>query len=67
MSVPKSRYHHSLLKQLRKKVPAAEDARNTRHPEKVSLACTIGTEWRNCSEFLEGRQFWNANGRKTGL
>lgn len=38
------------------KVQAAEDAWNTRNPEKVSLAYTIDTEWRNRSEFLQGRQ-----------
>jgi uncharacterized protein len=37
------------------KVQAAEDAWNTRDPEKVSLAYTIDTEWRNRSEFLKGR------------
>jgi len=37
------------------KVQAAEDAWNTRNPEKVSLAYTIDTEWRNRSEFLQGR------------
>ncbi|OQP57149.1 DUF4440 domain-containing protein [Niastella vici] len=37
------------------KVQAAEDAWNTRNPEKVSQAYTIDTEWRNRSEFLKGR------------
>ena len=37
------------------KVQAAEDAWNTRDPEKVSLAYTIDTEWRNRSAFLKGR------------
>ena len=37
------------------KVQAAEDAWNTGDPEKVSLAYTIDTEWRNRSEFLKGR------------
>lgn len=37
------------------KVQAAEDAWNTRNPEKVSLAYTVDTEWRNRSEFLTGR------------
>ena len=37
------------------KVQAAEDAWNTRNPEKVSQAYTIDTEWRNRSEFLNGR------------
>ena len=38
------------------KVQMAEDAWNTQNPEKVSLAYTIDTEWRNRSEFLNGRQ-----------
>ena len=38
------------------KVQAAEDGWNTRNPEKVSLAYTRDTEWRNRSEFLNGRQ-----------
>ena len=37
------------------KVQAAEDAWNTRDPEKVSLAYTVDTEWRNRSEFINGR------------
>ena len=37
------------------KVQAAEDAWNTRDPERVSLAYTEDTEWRNRSEFLHGR------------
>lgn len=37
------------------KVQMAEDAWNTRNPEKVSLAYTPDTEWRNRSEFLNGR------------
>jgi len=37
------------------KVQAAEDAWNSRDPERVSKAYTIDTEWRNRSEFLNGR------------
>lgn len=37
------------------KVQAAEDAWNTRDPERVSLAYTEDSEWRNLSEFLSGR------------
>jgi len=33
----------------------AEDAWNTRDPDKVSLAYTPDTRWRNRSEFLNGR------------
>ena len=38
------------------KVRMAEDARNTRDPEKVSLVYTEDTIWRNRSEFPHGRQ-----------
>jgi nuclear transport factor 2 (NTF2) superfamily protein len=37
------------------KVRKAEDAWNTRNPEKVSLAYTPDSRWRNRSEFLTGR------------
>ena len=39
----------------RQKVQAAEDAWNTRNPERVALAYTEYTEWRNRTEFLHGR------------
>lgn len=39
----------------REKVQAAEDAWNRRDPERVALAYTEDTEWRNRSEFLRGR------------
>ena len=38
------------------KVQAAEDAWNTKDPEKVCLAYTLNTEWRNRAEFLNGRE-----------
>lgn len=38
-----------------KKVRMAEDAWNTRDPDKVALAYTPDTRWRNRSEFLNGR------------
>ena len=38
------------------KVQLAEDAWNTRNPEKIALAYTPDTEWRNRSEFLNGTQ-----------
>lgn len=38
-----------------KKVRAAENAWNTRDPEKVSFAYTTDSTWRNRSEFLSGR------------
>jgi nuclear transport factor 2 (NTF2) superfamily protein len=39
----------------RQKVQAAEDAWNTRDPERVALAYTVDSEWRNRDEFLTGR------------
>lgn len=38
-----------------RKVQAAQDAWNSRDPKRVALAYTAGTEWRNRSEFLSGR------------
>ncbi len=38
------------------KVQSAEDAWNTKDPEKVCLAYTIDTEWRNRTEFINGRE-----------
>ncbi len=38
------------------KVKAAEDAWNSRDPERVALAYTEDSEWRNRNEFLQGRQ-----------
>jgi nuclear transport factor 2 (NTF2) superfamily protein len=40
----------------RAKVQAAEDAWNTRDPDRVVLAYTEDTEWRNRAEFLHGRE-----------
>ena len=37
------------------KVRAAEDAWNSRDPERVATAYTLDTEWRNRSEFFHGR------------
>ena len=39
----------------RQKVRAAEDAWNTRDPERVALAYTEDSKWRNRDEFFEGR------------
>ena len=38
------------------KVQSAEDAWNSRDPERVSLAYTQDTEWRNRTEFIHGRE-----------
>ena len=40
----------------RQKVKVAQDAWNTRDPEKVSLAYTEDSKWRNRDEFFEGRE-----------
>jgi nuclear transport factor 2 (NTF2) superfamily protein len=40
----------------RRKVQAAEDAWNTREPERVAGAYTPDSRWRNRSEFLVGRE-----------
>jgi nuclear transport factor 2 (NTF2) superfamily protein len=37
------------------KVRMAEDSWNTRDPEKVALAYTVDSRWRNRSEFIRGR------------
>ena len=37
------------------KVRLAEDAWNSRDPERVKMAYTEGSRWRNRAEFLEGR------------
>lgn len=39
----------------RQKVQAAEDAWNTRDPERVALAYTPDSVWRNRGEFISGR------------
>ena len=38
------------------KVRMAEDAWNSKDPEKVSLAYTSDSQWRNRSDFISGRQ-----------
>ena len=40
----------------RQKVQMAEDAWNTKDPNKVSLAYTLDTEWRNRDQFVNGRE-----------
>ena len=37
------------------KIRAAEDAWNARDPERVSLAYTVDSQWRNRSEIFQGR------------
>ena len=43
------------LETARQKVQAAEDAWNSRDPERVALAYTPDSEWRNRAEFFSGR------------
>lgn len=38
------------------KVQMAEDAWNTRDPQRVALAYAVDTEWRNRDQFVNGRQ-----------
>ena len=38
-----------------RKIRAAEDAWNTRDPERVALAYTVDSRWRNRSEIFQGR------------
>ena len=40
----------------RAKVKAAEDAWNSRDPERVALAYTVDSQWRNRAEFFTGRE-----------
>ncbi len=39
-----------------RKVQMAEDAWNSRDPERVALAYSIDSEWRNRTEFVRGRE-----------
>ena len=43
------------LETARQKVQAAEDAWNSRDPERVALAYTPDSEWRNRAKFFTGR------------
>ena len=40
----------------KQKVQMAEDAWNSNDPEKVSLAYSLDTEWRNRDKFIRGRE-----------
>ena len=44
------------LETAKSKVQAAEDAWNTRDPERVALAYTEDSQWRNRAEFFSGRE-----------
>lgn len=44
------------LETAKQKIKMAEDAWNSQNPEKVSLAYTIDSEWRNRNIFINGRE-----------
>lgn len=44
------------LETAKEKIQLAEDAWNSQNPEKVSLAYTPDSEWRNRSTFVNGRE-----------
>jgi nuclear transport factor 2 (NTF2) superfamily protein len=44
------------LESAKVKVQAAQDAWNTRDPERVSMAYTVDSDWRNRDEFFQGRE-----------
>ena len=44
------------LETAKQKIQMAEDAWNSQNPEKVSLAYTVDSEWRNRSTFVNGRE-----------
>ena len=56
MSEPRPPFPPFDAESARKKVLAAENAWNTRDPEKVALAYTTDTVWRNRAEWLAGRE-----------
>lgn len=39
----------------KQKIQAAEDAWNSKNPGRIALAYTVDSEWRNRSEFVNGR------------
>lgn len=55
MLSPKNIHPPFTLESATSKVRAAEDAWNSRDPERVALAYTEDSEWRNRSTFLVGR------------
>ena len=44
------------LETAKQKIQMAEDAWNSQNPEKVSMAYSIDSEWRNRSQFINGRE-----------
>ena len=56
VETPRPPFPPFTLESAKAKIQAAEDAWNSRDPERVALAYTLDTEWRNRSEFLTGRE-----------
>ena len=56
------------LETAKAKVQAAEDGWNSRDPERVSMAYSVDSKWRNRDEFFTGREaikeFLTRNGKK---
>ena len=44
------------LETAKQKIQLAEDAWNSQNPEKVSMAYTVNSEWRNRNVFVTGRE-----------
>jgi len=44
------------LETAKQKIQAAEDAWNTKNPQKIALAYSVDTEWRNRIDFIKGRE-----------
>lgn len=56
MSTPRPPLPPFTLKTATEKVRLAEDGWNSRDPEKVALAYTVDSYWRNRADFLQGRE-----------
>ena len=56
MSESKPPFPPFTLETAKQKVRMAEDAWNGKNPEKIALAYSEDSEWRNRSEFVNGRQ-----------
>lgn len=56
MSTPRLPLPPFTLKTATEKVRLAEDGWNSRDPEKVVLAYTVDSYWRNRADFLQGRE-----------
>ena len=55
LSEPRPPFPPFTLEAARQKVQAAQDAWNSREPERCALAYSLDSKWRNRDEFFEGR------------